>query len=138
MPPLYKLIIKSNKLKLEIIRRFVNFRIDKVQERIDYDLRKLEDDILWLKTKHAFVKDVVSKKINLMNFSRAELLEKCIEKYKVEKEIATKLLSIPVYDMTTDMIAELENKIAKLETEQKELSESNAKDVYLSMLKSIS
>lgn len=124
--------------KLEIIRRFVQFRIDKVQDRIDYDLTKLSTDILWLKTKYAFVKDVVGKKINLMNFTRSDLLEKCIEKYNVEKDIATRLLSIPVYDMTTDMITELESKIMKLEADQKALQESNAKDVYLGMLKSIS
>ena len=124
--------------KLEIIRRFVQFRIDKVQDRINYDLTKLSTDILWLKTKYAFVKDVVGKKINLMNFTRSDLLEKCIEKYNIEKDIATRLLSIPVYDMTTDMITELEFKITKLEADQKTLQESTAKDVYLDMLKSIS
>lgn len=124
--------------KVQIIKRFVDFRIAKVQERIDFDVRKIEADILWHKTKLAFVKDVINKKLNLLNFTRADLLAKCIEKYKVEKDIATKLLSIAVYDMTTDMVAELENKIVKFENDLSALQSSNAKDVYLSMLKTIS
>lgn len=131
-----RIILFNN--KLEIIRRFVDFRIAKVGERIAYDINKLSNDINWLTTKLSFVKDVVNKKINLLKFTRAELHETCMQKYNIEKDISTKLLSIPVFDMTTDMIAELEAKIEKLNNDKTTLIESDPTEIYLSMLKTIS
>ena len=129
------LIIFEN--KIDIINTFVKFRIGKIKERIDYDIAKIAKDIHWNSTKLLFTNDVVNKKLALLNVTRSELTNKCIEKYKIEKDMATRLLSIPIYDMTADMIHELENKIDKLNESKDTLTETDPIVEYIRLLKAI-
>lgn len=123
--------------KAEIIKRFVEFRIKKVKERLDFDIAKIDSEIKWLNAKMNFITDVVNKKINLINFKKQELLDHCMIEYFVDKDFATRLISVPVYDMTSDSIEDLNQKIAEKNKAKIELVESDPKEVYLEMLKSI-
>lgn len=123
--------------KAEIINRFVEFRIKKVQERLEYDSKKLQEEINWLDAKANFINDIVNKKVNLVNHKKAELITLCTERYNVLQEVANRLVSIPVYDMTSDSYEDLINKIEEKKLEKSNLDNSDPKEVYLTMLKSI-
>lgn len=123
--------------KAEIVNRFVDFRIKKVQERLEFDSKKLQDEINWLDAKANFINDIVNKKVNLVNHKKAELITLCTERYNVLQEVANRLVSIPVYDMTSDSYEDLINKIKEKKAEKENLDNSDPREVYLSMLKSI-
>lgn len=123
--------------KNAIIRRFVDFRLKKVQERIDFDIKEFEIQLNWYNIKMAFIRDVVNKNINLLDFSKKQLFDYCINRYNTTDEIGTRLIGTPVYNMTIDAIADLQSKIDETEAEIENLKSSDAKEVYLNMLKSI-
>lgn len=130
-----KLIIFNN--KSEIINRFVEFRINKVKERIEYDVIKLDYDISYLNAKRNFIGDVVSNKIKLHDYKKVDLIEYCSNEYFVDKELSQKIVSMPVYDMSHDSIIELDQKIDEKNKSKNDLLVSDPKEVYLNMLKSI-
>lgn len=123
--------------KVQIIKRFVEFRISKVKQRIQYDIDKIDNEISWFTNKQRFVSDVVTRTIDLLQYKRSDLVDFCMNEYSVEKEIASRLISTPVYDMTSDMIEDLHNKINQLKDERSKLSNSDPSDVYLEMLSKI-
>lgn len=129
------LVIFDN--KLDIIRRFVDFRISKVDERLKNDVVKLNNSLDWLELKLKFIRRVVNKQINLLEYTRLSLISECMNTYNIDKEIASRLLSIPVYDMTIDVIDELSIKIEKTKDEINTISSLDAKTVYLDMLKAV-
>ncbi len=130
-----KLILFNN--KNEIIKKFVEFRIGKIQERIDFDIQKLNNDLYWYNKKSEFVSDVVSKKINLIGYTKKKLLEYCMETYSVEQDIASRMIGTPIYDMTSDVIEELNEKISRTKLQIDNLKVSDPKEVYLEMLQKI-
>ena len=127
-----KLIIYNS--KIELIRYFVNFRLNKVSEGIQFDIHKLKTDLNWYKIKLQFIQDVLSKKIDLMSYKKSILLDFVISEYSIEKEIGNKLISSPVYDMTSDVVEELTNKIEKTTKDISILEKTNPKKKYLKML----
>lgn len=129
------IIIFNN--KVEIIRRFVKFRIGKVKEQIEFDIAKLKVDLHWYTAKRQFISDVLDKKIDLLIYKKATLLDYCINEYALDKNVASNLIGIPVYDMTVDSITELDKKIKNINKEIKVLENSDAKEVYLARLNEI-
>lgn len=97
----------------------------------------MQDEINWLDAKASFINDIVNKKVNLVNHKKAELITLCTERYNVLQEVANRLVSIPVYDMTSDSYEDLINKIKEKKAEKENLDNSDPREVYLSMLKSI-
>lgn len=130
-----KIILFDN--KAQIVNRFVEFRINKVMERLKYDIVDLNSKLFWYKSKQSFIKDVLDNVITIKNNTKSELLNTCIERYSVDNELASRLIGTPVYDMTSDMIIELQTKIDKIISDINVLENSDPKDIYLEMLKAI-
>ena len=130
-----KLIIFNN--KLEIIEKFVEFRIKKVEERIQADVIRQEKELFWFETKMKFISDVVNKKINILDYKKQDLLYYCSEEYKVDKDMASRLIGTSIYEMTSDVVEELEQKIKKHIALIDETKLLDPKQVYLDMLHKI-
>lgn len=130
-----KLILFNN--KNEIIERFVKFRIKKVEDRLAKDISELSSEILFLEAKSKFILDVIHGNIDFLKTKKSDLIEHCTLSYSVEKESAEKIVSTPIYNMTTDAVKDLNSKISSLIKERKVLEKSNAKDVYINMLNEI-
>lgn len=130
-----KIVLFDN--KAQIINRFVEFRINKVSERLKYDIVDLNKKLNWLTNKQLFIKDVVDNNIVLKNATKSDLLNICSERYSVDNELANRLISTPVYDMTSDMVIELQGKIESIISDINVLENSDPKDIYLEMLKAI-
>ena len=129
-------IIQFNN-KNEIIQRFVKFRVEKVKAKIEFDINKLNTDISYHEVKLKFIESVISKKINLMKFRRADLIEHCMNSYNIEKDIAQKLSALPIYDMTSDMLETLKHKIEEMHKELNDLNAQVPSQTYINMLKKI-
>lgn len=130
-----KLVIFEN--KNDIINRFVDFRIKKIREYIDYEINKSSIELKWLTTKLNFVNDVVSKEINIMNLKKSELVDIVISKYDIDNQIANRLIVTPIYNMSSDQISEIENSIVDVNARIEYLSSLNEKDYYIELLKGI-
>lgn len=130
-----ELIIFDN--KVDIIKRFVQFRISKVAERLEYDKDILLKQIHWCETKKKFIVDVISNEISIMSIKKVDLVNLCIDRYNIESDIANKLVSTPIYDMTKDQIEILDKKIKQLNVELNKNKKTNPTKEYISMLKDI-
>ena len=131
-----KIIIFDN--KIQIINKFVEFRIKKVQERIEYDIIKLRSKVNWYKLKQSFIIDVIKGVIDIKNITKANLIDFCIKKYDIETDEVTRLISTPIYDMTSDMVNDLTDKINKCQSEINILEISDPSEIYINMLKNVS
>lgn len=123
--------------KLDIIRRFVSFRLEKVKERIDYDIKNLSDKLNWLTIKYTFIQDIVDKNINVVSVKKDILVDLCMKRYSIDKDTVNKLISIAIYDMTQEQVDYLKANIVELEKCILKLKKSNPKKVYMDMLKKV-
>jgi len=130
-----KLMMFEN--KVDIINKFVEFRIGKVREYIDYEIKRIEKDLNWCNAKLNFITDVISNKIAIMKHSKAELVELVKTQYDVPDELANRLVSIPVYNMTQDQVEELKVIIDGLNTKLNELQSTDERELYIDLLKGI-
>lgn len=130
-----KLMMFEN--KVDIINKFVEFRIGKVREYIDYEIKRIEKDLNWCNAKLDFITDVISNKIAIMKISKGELVELVKNQYDVVDEVANRLVSIPVYNMTQDQIEELKSTIDGLNAKLSELQSTNERELYIELLKGI-
>jgi DNA gyrase/topoisomerase IV subunit A len=130
-----KIIIFDN--KISIIKKFVEFRLKKVQERILFDINKIKSSIYLLETKLKFISDVLDDNIEIKKLSRQNLIELVSSRYAVDKDISSNIISIPIYSMTQDSLESIQNQIDKSYADLSELEKSDHKLIYRNMLKSI-
>lgn len=130
-----KLILFNS--KVEIINKFVEFRIGKVREYIDFEMNRVNKELQWCNTKLQFITDVINKDIDVMSIKKSDLVELVKNKYTVEDDICNRLISTPVYNMTHDQIEELKSTIDNLSVKLNELNTTNERELYLSLLKGI-
>jgi DNA gyrase/topoisomerase IV subunit A len=113
--------------KVEIIKKFVDFRIKKIQDQLDYDIEKHKQNLIWLNAKLCFVTDVLNDNINFKKVTRKELTNHCISCYNVTTEMATRLVNISLVDITTDAVEVLNKQIAEIHDKIVLLEKTDAK-----------
>lgn len=130
-----KLILFNN--KIDIIHKFVEFRIGKVREYIDFEINRVNKELHWCNTKLNFITDVINKDIDVMSIKKVDLVELVKNKYDIEDDICTRLISTPMYNMTQDQIEELKSTISSLSLKLDELNATNERELYINLLKGI-
>lgn len=130
-----KLILFNS--KIEIINKFVEFRIGKVRDYINYEIDRVNKELHWCNTKLSFITDVINKSIDFMNINKSDLLELVKTKYNIEDDICSRLISTPVYNMTYDQIEELKLNISNIHIKLDDLSNTDERELYISLLKGI-
>ena len=121
--------------KVEIIRAFVDYRIKKIKDKIAFDISKNAELLDWNEIKLKFVTAVAKRKIDLRDHTKQELIDLLRSSvYNASEEHASRLVAIPVSDMTVDQIEYLESKITWLKSKIRELKATVATNVYLERL----
>lgn len=124
--------------KSDIVKYFVDYRLGKVSEKIQYDIDKISKEITKLKLKVRFISDNISKKIQLNTRKKAEWVTGLSTAYKTTPEMVEWLLGTSMVDMTEDYIDNLNLKITERETELTRLKTLDAKELYIEKLTKIS
>lgn len=120
--------------KVQIIKRFVEFRIKKLQDQLNFDIKKHEDNLKWLNAKLSFVLDVLNDTIDFKKTTRKELTEHCIQCYNVPTEMATRLVNISIVDITKDAVEVLNKQISEIQNKIDVLKNTDAKKELISRL----
>lgn len=123
--------------KPEIIRTFVEYRIKKIGDKIQYDIDAVSSKLTWAMLKLNLISDVLERKIDLLAMKKADLIAYTIGEYSASEENAAKLTQIPIVDMTTDKLADLRLEIAKLGATLEDLRQLVPTEVYTARLSAI-
>lgn len=102
----------------EILSEYCKVRVSFLDKRIKSEIRRLEEEERYLSDCHRFVSEVVAGTVDVKSKSKKEL-----EKLLSDKEYGSidKLVSMPIYSLTTDKIKELEKKLADKRSELEEM-----------------
>lgn len=130
-----QLIIFENTSQL--IERFVKYRLQKTREYIDYEIKKQKNVLHELTVKREYIRDVLSKKLTLNEYSKNGLATHVISAYNTSNEVADRVISIPSYSFTSDNIDSLDSKILEITKIIEELENTNEKDLYMSRLRKL-
>ena len=138
----YTALDETGKLRLfqskpEIIRAFVEYRVKKIGDKIQYDIKEVSSKLTWAMLKLNLIGDVLERKIDLLSMKKSDLIAYTVGEYAASEENATKLTQIPIVDMTTDKLADLRLEIAKLGAALEDLRQLNPTDVYTARLSAI-
>ena len=138
----YTALDETGKLRLfeskpEIIRAFVEYRVKKIGDKIQYDIKDVSAKLTWAMLKLNLIGDVLERKIDLLAMKRADLIAYTVDEYAASEENATKLTQIPIVDMTSDKLADLRLEIAKLGAALEDLRRLDPTDVYTARLSAI-
>lgn len=123
--------------KPEIIRAFVEYRVKKIGDKIQYDIKEVSSKLTWAMLKLNLISDVLERKIDLLAMKKADLIAYTIGEYSASEENAAKLTQIPIVDMTTDKLADLRLEIAKLGATLEDLRQLVPTEVYTARLSAI-
>ena len=138
----YTALDETGKLRLfqskpEIIRAFVEYRVKKIGDKIQYDIKEVSSKLTWAMLKLNLIGDVLERKIDLLSMKKSDLIAYTVGEYAASEENAAKLTQIPIVDMTTDKLADLRLEIAKLGAALEDLRQLNPTDVYTARLSAI-
>lgn len=124
--------------KDEIVRRFVDFRIGKIQEQLNFDIDKINREIAFLESKEKFISLVVNAEINIKNMTKDVLVSYCEQNVMVNGcENINGIITMPIYDMTSDKVQILKKEIEKKKKEVNKLQKTNPKDIFIERLNNI-
>ena len=125
-----KLMIFEN--TSDIIKYFVNFRLDYYHKRKQFLLDKLNRELKILSNRGRFIKAIIDGKLKVNNVSKSVIIEG-IEAMKLEKidDSYDYLLRMPIYSLTKEMYEKLKEDFVAKKEEIKILEETDPKDMYL-------
>jgi len=117
---------------LDIIKYFVNFRLQYYQKRKDFLLNKLEQDVRTLGNRGKFIKLILDGKIKINNKPKTEIINQ-IELFKLDKIDGDYdyLLRMPISSLTSENFEKLKSDFKLKKEEIDNLSQLNTKDMYL-------
>jgi len=128
---------ETGKLKIfndeeEIIKYFVNFRLDFYHKRKQFLLDKLKSELRVLSNKGKFIKLILDNKIEVRNTPKDELISK-ISSFGLEKidDSYDYLLRMPIWSLTKEVFDKLKNDYLSKKSEHEKLSLVDPKDMYL-------
>lgn len=119
-------IIRFNDVR-ELIKHFVDWRVQKFEDRRVKLIEKYQAECEWLSEKRDFIKYFIDNSKSLVSLSKDELIKKLEEK---NFKNIDRLLQIRVYNMTKDEVTSLEQEIVDVEVKIDTLEKTTAKDMY--------
>lgn len=106
----------------ELVGYFCDFRTLKFGHKIDYDKKKIYDEILLLSDKQKFIFEVINGSIDFKTTTKADLLQFIVDNI-TGAEHGKAFVRIPLYEITNDAwlelgqsIKDLQNKLAVLDS----------------------
>jgi DNA topoisomerase-2 len=118
----------------ELIVYFVEYRLSKFGEKLEYEKNNLITDIQEMKDRIKFISAVINRKVDFRALDKAGLLS-YIETNITAENWGKNFISIPLYNCTTDAVELLNEKIAKAEAAHKALLKETPSSRYISVLK---
>jgi DNA gyrase/topoisomerase IV subunit A len=125
-----KLMIFEN--TSDIIKYFVDFRLNYYHKRKQFLLDKLNRELKILSNRGRFIKAIIDGKLKVNNVSKSVIIEG-IEAMKLEKidDSYDYLLRMPIYSLTKEMYEKLKEDFVAKKEEIKILEETDPKDMYM-------
>jgi DNA gyrase/topoisomerase IV subunit A len=125
-----KLMIFEN--TSDIIKYFVDFRLNYYHKRKQFLLDKLNRELKILSNRGRFIKAIIDGKLKVNNVSKSVIIEG-IETMKLEKidDSYDYLLRMPIYSLTKEMYEKLKEDFVTKKEEIKILEETDPKDMYM-------
>jgi len=120
----------------ELIRYFAEYRLIKFGQKIEHDKQVLTERSSEYEWKKKFIQHVINNDIDFRKTSKQDLLN-FIHSNVTVTEYAKRLLSVPLYECTTDAIAELDDKIKQLQKEYDVLDNTEPVEMFKRHLKSV-
>jgi DNA topoisomerase II len=126
-----KKIVKYNNINT-ILDEFCYLRLQFYNTRKTYLLDKLQREIDMLSIKIRFINEFIDGKIIINNRSKSNIIEQLEKgKYPMENESYDYLLKMPIYNLTKDKIDDFNATLETKQTEYKELSCKDNKELWL-------
>lgn len=125
--------------KVELIRAFVDYRLKKVGDKLDFEIGALTEKMRVLENKLNFVDNVINKRVDIAKHTRASLTALLTSSYKVTDPLVSpneinRLIEIPMVDMTLDKIESMKADLADLERKLAEVKLTTIEGRYLKLL----
>ena len=122
----------------DIVKYFVNVRLEWYQVRKDYLIQKLKRELLIISNKARFIKDIIEGKLKINNVPRKEIIS-YLETNKYDKLDGSfnYLLSMPIYTLTKERYEELLKQLESKKIELQKTESLKIKNMYLSDLKEL-
>lgn len=117
-----------------VIKYFVEYRITKVAEGIDLDIKTLDQKIVVADDKIKFIKDCITGKISFGKLKKADLLDYIAKNITIEDH-GKEFVNIPIYNLTGDVVESLENGIESMHFDLSKLKDETPEGRYIEMLK---
>lgn len=118
----------------QIVDRFIDWRLDRYEERRLKLIELNTIDLAWLNEKLRFVRYYLANTEKFRNTGKKALLDLLIGEKFTDPN---KLLGMPIWQLTKDEIAKLEKEIGSVEMEIKRLGKLTAKTMYKDELKEL-
>ena len=111
----------------EILSEYCKVRVSFLDKRIKSEIKRLEEEERYLYDCHRFVSEIVSGTMDVKSKSKKEL-----EKILADEKYGSidKLVSMPIYSLTTDKVKELEKKLADKYNELEKMREETPITVW--------
>lgn len=133
--------IRKYESPIHIIQEFYGIRLRSYQKRKDWQMQQMVKDNAVIENKIRFIKSVVSGEIQVTKMKKAELESLLAEMEFMDIDgTYDYLVKIPIYNLTTDKVEQLENEYTKKTEELEVLSNTDVKDIWkkeLSELKEV-
>ena len=97
----------------ELIHYFVQYRLTKFGDKIQYDILSKTNELEELTLRAKFIQVVIEQKVDLRNRTKEQLLDFIFQEIS-PKDFARKFINIPLYECTKDEIVKLQEKIIKV------------------------
>lgn len=138
----YTTLDENNQIKLfdkkaDIIKSFVDYRLVKINQQLEYDRKKLSDKIIFDETKIKFIRDVLDGKIDLRKLTKQELVSYITDNITKDEDLIQHLIRVPLYHMTTDAINAYLDNITENKTGLQGLNSTTSDSIYKERLNKI-
>ena len=134
---IYSTLDEDGKLKIfessaDIIKYFVDFRLEYYHKRKQYMLDKMNKELKVLSNRGRFIKAILDEKLKINNVVKTKIIEK-IEKMKLDKIDGSYdyLLRMPIYSLTKELFEKLKSDFTSKKEEIKKLESTDPKDMYI-------
>lgn len=134
---IYSTLDEDGKLKIfessaDIVKYFVDFRLEYYHKRKQYMLDKMNKELKVLSNRGRFIKAILDEKLKINNVVKAKIIEK-IEKMKLDKIDGSYdyLLRMPIYSLTKELFEKLKSDFTSKKEEIKKLESTDPKDMYI-------
>lgn len=137
---------ENGKLKIfssveDLISYFVQYRISKSQEKINFELDELKRKSDFLEQKYNFINMVLEQNGIILSAAKKSdvisFIKKRVLKDGNDDTTLKKLIGLSIYEFNEESLTEIENTITMIHKEIKELEKINGKDRYKSRLSSL-